>query len=191
MTEDQHRFDLAIEKFDAANAQDPKAAELLYAQRMTAWLDRLYPTASPALRLACRAQHIRRWEIPRSSFPMDRAGYHRWRTSLYALHADTAEKILREVGYDEPTIERVRSLLMKKRLKADPETQALEDVACLVFLESYFADFAARHDDQKIIGILRKTWAKMSNTGQAAALTLNLPSEAQRLIKAALDPNSQ
>jgi hypothetical protein len=80
---------------------------------------------------------------------------------------------------------------MKKRLKADPETQALEDVACLVFLESYFADFAAKHDDQKIIGILRKTWAKMSTTGQAAALTLNLPSQAQRLIKAALDPNTQ
>jgi len=122
---------------------------------------------------------------------MDRAGYHRWRTRLYTLHADTAEKILRDVGFDETTIEKVRSLLMKKRLKADPETQALEDVACLVFLESYFADFAARHDEQKIIGILRKTWAKMSETGQAAALTLKLPPQAQRLIKAALDPSSQ
>jgi hypothetical protein len=121
---------------------------------------------------------------------MDRAGYHRWRTRLYALHADTAEKILREVGFDDTLIERVRSLLMKKRLKADPETQALEDVACLVFLESYFADFAARHDEQKIIGILRKTWAKMSHTGQAAALTLKLSSDAQRLVKAALDGTS-
>ena len=190
MGDDRHQFDLAIEKFDAANAQDPKSAELLYAQRMTAWLDRLYPTASQPLRLACRAQHIRRWEIPRSSFPMDRAGYHRWRTRLYTLHADTAEKILREVEFDDTTIERVRSLLMKKRLKADPETQALEDVACLVFLESYFTDFAAKHDEQKIIGILRKTWAKMSDTGRAAALTLKLPSDAQRLVKAALDGTS-
>jgi hypothetical protein len=150
-------------------------------------LDRLYPTASEALRLACRAQHIRRWEIPRSSFPMDRAGYHRWRTRLYTHHADTADKILREVGYDDAMVERVRTLLTKKRLRTDAETQALEDIACLVFLESYFTDFAAKHDEQKIIRILRKTWAKMSETGRAAALTLNLPSEAQRLVKAALD----
>lgn len=138
-------------RFDAANAGDPNRvmhdgkvmpSELLYAQCMTRWLTKLYPEASEPLQLAARAQHIRRWEIPRHSFPIDRAGYHRWRTTLYSFHADTAEKILREVGYDEATIGRVRSLLRKERLKVDPESQALEDVVCLVFLENYFADFA-------------------------------------------------
>jgi hypothetical protein len=180
------RFPIAIERFDAANAADPHAAEVVYSRRMTAWLDRLYPDASEPLRLAARAQHIRRWEIPRNTFPMDRAGYHRWRTTLYTFHADAAEKILREVGYDEATIGRVRSLLRKERLKADPEVQALEDVACLVFLENYFADFAPRHDEEKVILILRRTWAKMSDIGHAAALKLELPIEARRLVERAL-----
>jgi hypothetical protein len=188
MAEDQDRFDRAIAGFDAANAQDPKGGELLYAQRMTGWLDRLYPGASEELRLACRAQHIRRWEVPRNSFPMDRVGYHRWRTRLYAFHADTAEKILREVGYDDATIERVRRLLMKQRLKTDVQTQALEDVACLVFLENYFAEFAPRHDETKVIGILRKTWGKMSEKARAAAVRLQLPPMARGLIEKALAP---
>jgi hypothetical protein len=186
MAKDRDQFNLAIAAFDAANALDPKGAELLYAQRMTGWLDRLYPDASAPLRLACRAQHIRRWEIPRNSFPMDRVGYHRWRTRLYAFHADTAEKILRDVGYDDATIVRVRSLLMKQRLKTDGETQALEDVACLVFLENYFVDFAPKHDEGKVIGILRKTWGKMSEKARAAALQLQLPPAARGLVERAL-----
>jgi len=97
MADEQDRFALAITAFDSANAQDPKGAELIYAQRMTEWLERLYPGAPEELRLACRAQHLRRWEIPRSSFPMDRVGYHRWRTRLYAFHADAAEKIVTAV----------------------------------------------------------------------------------------------
>lgn len=180
------RFDAALEKIDAANAADPNGSEILYSHRMTDWLNRMYPDASEALRLAARAQHIRRWEIPRNSFPMDRAGYHRWRTTLYTFHADAAEKILREVGYDDATIARVRSFLRKERLKTDPETQALEDVICLVFLENYFADFATEHDEEKIIVILRRTWAKMSEVGHAAALKLDLPESAQRLIERAL-----
>jgi len=196
MTSDNNeRFQSAIVAFDAANAEDPHRAadqgrdvpaELLYAQRMTEWLGRLYPDASEPLCLAARAQHIRRWEIPRDTYPIDRAGYHRWRTTLYTFHADTAERILREVGYDDATIARVRSLLRKERLKADPESQALEDVACLVFLESYFADFAAKHEDEKVITILRRTWAKMSEKGQAAALALPLAPAARTLVERAL-----
>jgi hypothetical protein len=180
------RFNIAIEKFDAANAADPRGEEVVYAQRMTDWLGKLYPDASEPLRLAARSQHIRRWEIPRNSFPMDRAGYHRWRTTLYTFHADTAEKILREVGYDDETIQRVRSLLRKERLKADPEVQALEDVICLVFLENYFAEFAPKHNEEKVIIILRRTWAKMSAKGHTAALNLELPEEARRLVARAL-----
>jgi hypothetical protein len=192
------RFNTAIERIDAANSADPVrvligggevASEVVYSRRMTQWLDRLYPQASEPLRLAARAQHIRRWEIPRGSYPMDRAGYHRWRTSLYSFHADITAQILRDTGYDDATIARVRSLLKKERLKADPETQALEDVICLVFLENYFTDFAPRHDEQKVIGILRRTWAKMSETGRAAALQLPLPPSAAALVAKALAPD--
>ena len=152
------RFTAAIARIDSANAEDPAtvsdgaqqvAAEVLYSQRMTRWHEQLYPDASEPLRLAARAQHIRRWTIPRSDYPMDRAGYHRWRTTLYTFHADTTAEILRELAYDDTTIARVRSLLKKERLKADAEMQALEDVICVVFLESYFADFAPKHDEEK------------------------------------------
>jgi hypothetical protein len=177
MIENTERFRLAMERIDSANAADPHqvsgvSSELLYSWRMTAWLQKLYPHASEPLR----------WEVPRSSYPMDRAGYHRWRTSLYSFHADAAAKILSEVGYDEPTIQRVRSMLKKERLKADAETQALEDVVCVVFLENYFADFAARHDEEKLIVILRRTWAKMSTVGQAAALKLPMSPAAAALV---------
>jgi hypothetical protein len=191
MDDNQERFRLAIERIDAANASDPNRvsdvpAEVLYSQRMTSWLAKLYPQASEALQLAARAQHIRRWEVPRNTYPMDRAGYHRWRTGLYTFHADAAAIILSEVGYDEATIQRVRSLLKKERLKADAETQALEDVICVVFLENYFADFAARHDEEKVIVILRRTWAKMSALGRNAALNLPMPAEATALVGKAL-----
>lgn len=193
---DPDRFRRAIERFDAINAEDPNVAtvdgvehpkELLYAQRMTAWLERLFPDASEALRLAARSQHIKRWQIARTVYPMDRQGYHRWRTELGRFHADTAAGVLREVGYDAQTIARVQSLLRKERLKADPETQALEDVICLVFLEYYFAPFSELHDEQKLIGILRRTWAKMSPKGQQAALALSLPPEKRRLVEKALE----
>lgn len=189
------RFRRAIERFDAINARDPNVEyvdgtahpkELLYSQRLTECLERLSPGASEPLRLAARSQHIRRWEIARTTYPMDRQGYHRWRTELGRFHADIAADVLREVGYDEPTIARVQSLLRKERLKLDPETQALEDVICLVFLQYYFAPFSEQHEEQKLIGILRRTWTKMSAKGQAAALQLSLPPEKRKLVEKAL-----
>ena len=195
MIADMTRFEAVVARFDAANAEDPNQEvfeetaypkELLYARRMTAWLDRLEPDASEALRLAARSQHIRRWDIPRHTFPKTRTGYLRWRTTLYTHHADTAADIMRQVGYDEPTTDRVRSLLRKTRLKQDAEVQCLEDVACLVFLESYFAAFAAQQDEEKIIGIVQKTWKKMSPRGQQMALTLTLPPRARDLVEKAL-----
>jgi hypothetical protein len=196
MSVSDQRLDDAFARFDAANAQDPRTvpgpdaapipAELLYARRMTDWLNRLYPQAPEPLQLAARAQHIQRWKIPRDSYPMDRAGYYRWRTTLYKFHADTAAAILRDVGYDPPTIDRVSFLLQKQKLKADPDTQALEDTICLVFLESYFSDFAGTQDEQKMMTILRRTWAKMSPVGHAAALQLPLPAHAAALVKRAL-----
>jgi hypothetical protein len=189
------RFEAAIRRFDEANREDPNREvfegrehprELLYAQRMTHWLDRLAPEASEPLRLAARSQHLCRWQIPRQQYPMDRAGYHRWRTRLYAFHAEKAGEILREVGYDPATVARVGELLKKLRIKSDPEMQLLEDVICLVFLENYFADFSRRHDEAKLITILQKTWRKMSPQGQQAALQLPLSGEARALVEKAL-----
>ena len=195
MIADLERFNAAIARFDAANADDPTTEvfqgavypkELLYAQRMTAWLDNLAPDASEALRLAVRCQHIQRWTIPRHTYAMDRHGYLRWRTTLAKFHADTAAAILRDVGYDEATIQRVQTLLRKERLKRDPEVQCLEDVICLVFLEHYLAAFATQHDEVKVLDILRKTWTKMSPRGHEVALTLPMSPEARRLVEQAL-----
>jgi hypothetical protein len=189
------RFAAALAAIDAANAEDPNGEtvagkrvpkELAYARRMTAWLDRLAPDASEALRLAVRAQHIRRWTVPRDGYPMDRQGYHRWRTALARFHAETAGALLEQAGYDAATVERVGSLIRKERLRTDPEAQALEDVACLVFLESYLADFAGKHDEAKVVDILRKTWRKMSRRGQDAALALDLGPGGRRLLDRAL-----
>jgi hypothetical protein len=192
---DATRFEAAITRLDAANAEDPNTEEangvtlpkeLLYAQRMTTWLHRLAPDASETLRLAARAQHVRRWAIPRRDYPMTRTGYLKWRTTLYRFHADTAGDILREVGYDDAMVATVQSLLRKERLKRNPDMQCLEDVICLVFLESYFANFAPQYDEQKVIDILRKTWRKMSPQGQSAARGLALPPAAHALLEKAL-----
>ena len=189
----------ALSRIDAAHAEDPRRLpardgqdvpyELRYARRMTSWLDRLEPQSSEALRLAVRCQHLRRWSIPRSQYPMTRSGYHQWRTTLARFHADEAAAILRGVGYDEATVARVQSLVRKEGLKADVETQTLEDVACLVFLEDEFGEFARKHDEEKVLAILRRTWGKMSERGRAAALGLDLgPAERVLIEKALREP---
>ena len=194
MIPNQTRFDQAITRFDAANAQDPNIErsdghdipkELLYAQRMTTWLDSIAPDAPESVQLAARCQHIRRWTIPRADYPAGRDGYLRWHAELARFHAATAAEILREVGYDEAMIAKVEGLLRKRQLKSDPDVQLLEDVICLVFLENYFADFSTQFDEAKVIDIVRKTWAKMSPRGHAAALGLALsPGAAELVVKA-------
>ncbi len=187
MSGGDERVILALARFDAANAEDPnrewidgreRPKELLYAERLTAMLGRYAPDASEALRLAARCQHIQRWKIPRTGYPMTRPGYHQWRTRLRDFHADLAATILRESGYDDAMIARVRSLIRKEALKIDAEAQTLEDVVDLVFLESYLAEFVGKHatyDDAKFVDILTKTARKMSARGRAAALTLITP----------------
>ena len=189
------RFEEAIRRIDDANRADPNQEvvdgqpvpkELIYGQRMSTWLTRLYPDASDALKIAARAQHIMRWSIPRNTYPMDRKGYLRWRTELKNFHASTTADILRDLGFDDATIDTVQTLLRKEGLRENPETQALEDTACMVFLEFHFADFAAQHDDEKVIDIVRKTWGKMSDVGHQAALGLDLPDKAKELVGRAL-----
>ena len=191
----QSRFAAAIAAFDDANRADPTLVdvagekapkELVYARQMTGWLIRLAPDASEALRLAVRAQHIRRWETPRSDYPEGRAGYLEWRSGLTRFHARVAGEILERVGYDAAITGRVQALLRKQRLKRDPEVQTLEDVACLVFLDHYFAAFSKQHGREKIIGILRKTWSKMSSAGHDAARGLDLDDDARALLDEAL-----
>jgi hypothetical protein len=195
MTADSDRFARAIEKFDAANREDPHKEvvagiehpqELLYARRMSARLEKLAPDAAEPLRLAARAQHICRWKIPRADYPAGRSGYLDWRNACKQMHADLAGEVLREIGYEGETIQRVQDLLLKKRLKLDPEMQLLEDVICLVFLENYLAEFATKHDDPKLITIIQKTWKKMSPAGHEAALALDLPANVRALVEKAL-----
>ena len=184
------RLARAIERIDAANREDPTGEAETYGRRMTDWLERLAPDASDALRIAARAQHIRRWQIPRAEYPRTRAGYLKWRSALYDFHADQAEAILRGVGFgdDDDTIPRVRKMLRKKGMRDDSEVQTLEDVACLVFLEHYFAPFVAEndYDDEKLAGIVHKTWRKMSARAHEAALGVDLPERERAIVAMAL-----
>lgn len=184
-------FDRAMAAIDAVHAADPeqeggRAKELVYAERMSAWLEKLAPAAPEVLRLAVRCQHLRRWAIPRASFPAGKVGYLSWRKQESLAHAALAGEILAGAGCDAATVQRVQSLVKKERIKHDAEAQTLEDVSCLVFLEHEFAPFAAKHPEDKVIDILRKTWPKMSPQGQRAALGLQLPAPLRGLVEKAL-----
>lgn len=189
------RLERVLGLIDEANAQDPNkevwqgesySKELLYGMRMTEWLDRLYPGSPDLLHIAARGQHIRRWEIPRQSYPDTREGYLQWRSYLYGFHADRVAELMTQAGYDSTDIKRVRQILQKRGLKSDPDVQSIEDVACLVFLEYYFAPFAVIHNQEKLIGIVRKTWKKMSEHARNRALELKFPDAIQSLLVIAL-----
>lgn len=192
----QNLFQAAIAAFDLANNEDPNLEmadgreypkELLYSRRMSELLERYAPEASEAVKLAVRAQHIQRWKVPRSNYPMDRQGYLQWRTGLYKFHAETAGGILEQTGYDADMIARVKAIVGKKGLKVNAETQQMEDVVDLVFLEHYIAGFARQHpeyDEAKWIHIIRKTWQKMSPRAHefVRAGKIRLPQELAPLI---------
>ncbi|HXE37791.1 MAG TPA: DUF4202 domain-containing protein [Azonexus sp.] len=192
MIANQERFTRAIALFDAANAQDPnqdegQPKELLYAQRMTEMIGRFAPQASEVAQLAVRAQHIKRWTVPRSNYPMTKPGYFAWRTGLYKFHAETAGDLLLQAGYDAAMVEQVKAAVGKQGLMTNPDTQLLEDVSSLVFLEHYMLGFAGQHaeySEQKWLGIIRKTWKKMSGEAQRFATTggIKLPEPLVPLI---------
>ena len=196
----QPQYDHAIALIDAANAEDPNTEtvdgkvwpkELLYSHRMSDILQRYAPDADEAQRLAIRAQHIQRWKTPRSAYPMDRQGYHQWRTGLYKFHAETAATLLTRAGYGNEVIERVKQAVGKRALKVNLDTQLLEDVAGLTFIEHYMLDFAAKHpeyDEAKWLDIIRKTWKKMSNRAQKFAQSggIKLPEPLIPLIQKAV-----
>ena len=180
---------------DAAHAADPvhlpegRAAELVYADRIEAWVTRLVPDAALLLRLAARSQHLERWSVPRSTFPMNKAGYHAWRRSLYIRQAERARTLLIDAGVPREEAAEVATWVSKSGLKTNPGTQALEDAACLVFLENEISAFAAQHAEyprEKFVDIIRKTWRKMSPAAQQAALRLDLPAPIAALVHEAM-----
>ncbi|WP_159949735.1 DUF4202 domain-containing protein [Polaribacter septentrionalilitoris] len=189
------RFETAIALIDKKNAQDPNIyevagfeypKELLYSQRMSRKLLQFDPNASKALQIAARAQHICRWKIARNEFPMDRVGYLKWRETLKKMHAKTTGEILQQVGFDDQFVDRVQKIILKKLIKKNEESQALEDVICLVFLDYYFDEFAEKHSDEKVIDILQKTWVKMSEKGHKVALKLPFSESGLALVKQAI-----
>lgn len=201
MTNTQDTYNKAVELINAANSEDPNMEmadgkevpkELLYSQRMSVMINQFLPEADDVAKLAVSAQHIQRWKSPRSDYPMNRKGYHLWRTNLYKFHAETTGKLLEEAGYDEAFIERVKQAIAKKSLKTNPDTQIIEDVAALVFMEFYmlafYKKFSTDYDEEKWIDIILRTWKKMSPQAHEFALSgkLNLPESLVPLIQKAL-----
>jgi len=190
------RFENALERFGASHHEDPRSIEVdglqvpwssHYHARLLHWVLELDGAASIPLRLAAACQHVRRWEVPRSDYDEGRRGYRSWRSDLAQMHAGIAREVLEEVGYDEETIGRVDQLIRKLGLGRDPEVQLFEDAICMVFFENEFVDLASKHDDEKMVDILRRTWAKMSQAGheRARALASDLPERERGLLETA------
>ena len=190
------RFRKAIELIDRANAGDPvrivvhgeeRQKELAHSELMTRWVERLRPDAGDELLIAARAHHIRRWEIPRSSYPAGRKAYLQWRTALHRFHAEATGEILAEVGYGQDFIERVGQIVRKHRLRQDAEVQTLEDALCMVFLETQLSDLRSEHGDEKVLEILVKTLKKMSDRAKELALELEMSKEDRELLASAVE----
>jgi hypothetical protein len=200
MTQQQSMYEKAVALIDAANSEDPNKEtadgkewpkELLYSHRMAEMLQRYAPEADDVMKLAIRAQHIQRWKTPRSDYPMDRIGYLQWRKGLYKFHAETCASLMAQAGYSEDALNRVREAVAKKSIKDNPDTQLLEDVTDLVFLEYYMLEFAGKHTDyteEKWLDIVRKTWKKMSGRAHEFALSgkIKLPEPLIPLIQKAV-----
>ena len=199
MSQTSSRFDDVIAGIDAANADDPRFTEVagvkrpyevVYSERMTERLAAMYPEASEELRIAARAQHIRRWDIPRDRFPEGRAGYNDWRKTCREHHGMLVTGIMRKAGYEDASIDRVVMMIKKEQLKKDRESQALENVVDVVFVEHYIEEFLAKYsnyDEDKVIDIVGKTLRKMSPKGHAAALALPMPDAKRALIMKAVE----
>ncbi|MBW7471337.1 DUF4202 domain-containing protein [Marinobacter sp. M216] len=195
----------ALETIDRANRADPNREtvdgeslprEFAYSLHMTRWLFALEAAPSERMQIACRAQHIERWTMPRSGYPEGRKAYYQWRQACGRMHGQRAAEIMAGCGYDPSECEKVETILTKRELRHDADTQLLEDVACMVFLERYFAEFfeqKADYDREKWLRIVRRTWGKMSPRAHEAALKLaeGMPAHLLELLQEALaEPES-
>lgn len=193
-------FERVVELIKSANSEDPNQEsdgekswpkELLYTHRMADMLERYAPEADDVMKLAIQAQHIQRWQSPRDAYPMNKQGYYQWRTNLYQFHADTLAALMQTAAYSETDIERAKRAVAKKALRSNSDTQLLEDVSALVFIEHYMLPFVNKHpeyDEEKWLGIILRTWNKVSEKGQKFALSgeLKLPESLVPLITKAI-----
>ncbi len=168
--------------------EDPKGEALIYSQQCFEWLQKLNPKFSEAQEIGARCQHFRRWDLPRKDFSMDKKGYYQWRINLYTYQAEKTAEVLEKIGYSGDFIEEVKSMIAKKDLRKNSNSQLIEDTACLVFLEHYIAPFASSKDysEEKWIKIIRKTWCKMSDKAHKFGLEIDYPSPVLVLIQKAL-----
>lgn len=189
------RLENTLTAIDKINSEDPNSTlingsstpnELLYGQYMTACLQAYWPDSHELLQIAVRAQHIKRWHLKRNEFPEGKAGYLTWRKELGKYHASLTKSLMLDNGYSENDAETTAAILRKEKLKSNRDTQTLEDVACLVFLQHYFDEFSTKHTEEKIIRILQLTWRKMSEDAHKIALSLTLPDHLAALVGKAL-----
>ncbi|MGP9640767.1 MULTISPECIES: DUF4202 domain-containing protein [unclassified Halomonas] len=189
-------FEQTLVAIDALHAEDPRATtltdgtsmpqELAYAQRMSGWLDCVHDAPDEVLRLAVRAQHLQRWLVPRAEYPEGRVGYLTWRRDQSIRAGDTTAQLMLEAGYSDKDANRAAKIIGKKGLGRDADVQALEDCACLVFLENYFADFSRKIEHDHMVRIVQMTWRKMSPRAHELALTLPMTDASLALVKEAL-----
>lgn len=190
------KMEQAFNLFDTYNQQDPSEviwngqhypAEYFYAVKLYEWVKKLDPEASESLLLASRCQHIGRWEITRKAYPEGRVGYLKWRNDLSKFHAQKATALLQSLGYEMGIIARVNEIVLKKQLKTDTDVQTMENALCLVFLEFQYDDLIKKQSPEKMIGILQKTWAKMSVPGRQVAASLTYSETGKMLLNKALE----
>jgi hypothetical protein len=189
-------FEQTLDAIDALHAQDPRSTtlddgttmpqELAYAQRMSKWLAHVYDSPSELLQLAVRAQHLQRWQVPREDYDKGRVGYLTWRRDQGKRAGETTAQLMEEAGYSAEDAKRAAAMIGKKGLGRDPEVQALEDCACLVFLENYFADFSRKVEHDHMVRIVQMTWRKMSPRAHELALALPMSKSSTALVKEAL-----
>jgi hypothetical protein len=205
MSQKQSIYQEARALIDAANSADPNQVtadgkewpkELLYSERMSNMLERYKPDADNAMKLAIRAQHIERWKSPRNAYPMDRIGYLKWRKDLYKIQANRAAELMLQAGFGKAEVERARNAVAKKNIKGNPDTQLLEDVTDLVFMEHYMLEFVGKHPDyseEKWIEIIQKTWNKMSGSAHQFALSgaIKLPETLEPLVHKAVSGDNE
>jgi len=191
------KLDTAFKLFDEYNRKDPRnftwdnvsePQEYFFAIKLYDWVLKLNPQADEELLLASRSQHIGRWEIPREDYPEGREPYLKWRKDLALHHAAITGRLMAEAGYSQEQIERVTQIILKKRIKVDPDVQTMENALCLVFLQFQYEDFRKKYEAEpdKIINILRKSLLKMDAHGHNFALTLPYTGEGLHLVNEAL-----
>jgi hypothetical protein len=188
-------YEAAVAAIDAANADDPtyvhvrgvdQPLALAHGRLAAEWVATLHPDAPDALLLAARAHHLRRWELPRTQYQPGRAGYLRWKRDQRQRHSRDVALLLVVAGYPQLDIERVQALVRRDDLASDPGAQAVEDAACLVFIETQLADVSTKLDHDHLVDVIRKTARKMSPGALEAVASIPLGDPERALLAAAL-----